>query len=49
MMSEIPAVILGAILAGGENYVVSFCDRKREDNAILVSIASEVKAICDLI
>ncbi|MCB5425786.1 hypothetical protein H0274_10985 [Altererythrobacter sp. CC-YST694] len=47
-MAEVLAAILGALLAGGFQTVVSIFDRRREDEAILLAIASEVDALCKL-
>lgn len=49
MSSEVIAAILGALLAGGFQTFVGILDRKREDEAILVAIASEVDALCRLL
>lgn len=49
MSSEIIAAIFGALLAGGFQTIIGVLDRRREDEAILVAIASEVDALCRLI
>jgi hypothetical protein len=43
------AAVLGAIAAGAFKIIGDRNDRKREDESILVALASEVKAICDLL
>lgn len=49
MSSEVLAAILGALLAGGLQTVLAYLDRRREDEAVLVAIASEVDALCRLL
>jgi type II secretory pathway pseudopilin PulG len=48
-MIAVAAAILGALAAGLLQTVISVIDRKREKEATIVAIASEVKAICDLV
>jgi hypothetical protein len=47
--SEVIAAILGALLAGGVQTILAYFDRRREDEAVLVAIASEVDALCRLL
>lgn len=49
MSSEVYAAILGALLAGGFQTVVGICNRRREVEAIVTAIASEVDSICRLV
>ena len=48
-MSEIAAALIGAILAGLFQTVDRIIERKREAEAVLTAIASEVDSICRLI
>ena len=48
-MTEIIAVLVGAVLAGLFQTLTDICNRKREAEAILTAIASEVDSICRLI
>jgi hypothetical protein len=49
MSSEIVAALLGALAAGLLQTILSYFDRRREAEATLVAIASEVASICRLI
>ena len=48
-MSEIAAALIGAILAGLFQTITGICDRRRETEAVLTALASEVDSICRLI
>lgn len=48
-MTEILAVFIGAILAGLLQTITDIYNRRRESEAVLTAIASEVEAICRLI
>ncbi len=48
-VSEIFAALIGAILAGLFQTIIGICDRRRETEAVLTAIASEVDSICRLI
>lgn len=48
-MSEIIAALIGAILAGLFQTILGIFDRKREAEAVLTAISSEVDSICRLI
>jgi len=48
-MTEILAVFVGAILAGLFQTISEIFNRKRESEAVLTAIASEVESICRLI
>lgn len=48
-MSELLSVILGALLAGGGQLANSIIERRREREAVLTAIASEVDSICRLV
>lgn len=48
-MSEIVAVFVGAVLAGLFQTISEICNRRRETEAVLTAIASEVESICRLI
>jgi hypothetical protein len=47
--SEVIAAIFGALMAGGLQSIVAYCDRKRQDQSVIVAIACEVETICHLI
>jgi hypothetical protein len=47
--SQLLSVILGPILAGGVRFIVEALDRRREDQSVIVAIASEVDTICHIV
>lgn len=48
-MSEVLAAILGALLGGAFQTIVSVRERRRQTESVLTAIASEVDSICRLI
>lgn len=43
------AAFIGAIVGGGLKAIIDLVDRNREDEAILIALASEIRAICALL
>jgi hypothetical protein len=48
-VNEVIAVFVGAVLAGLFQTISEICNRRRETEAVLTALASEVESICRLI